>query len=188
LNLSDEPELCSIDTANWPRDGRMLMNEAAGLLTMALRTSVERTRNHGQEAYAISRLALLEKERLYDRMWIDIYRRRLQAVPARSRPQCTASERAFIMRAAAEKHWNAKDIAHFAVIDSSSARKWRREWTENPISTLFTGVTAWNSYDDALKDLVHQIQSLFPGLEIGARTIANQKKSSARLENGRKKR
>ncbi len=104
------------------------MNEAAGMLTLALVAGVERNRVHGRDAYATARLILVENELRQARAWIDIFRRRMQAIPPRNRPQYTAAERSFILRTAAEKGWSANKIANYIVADDSSVRNWLRAW------------------------------------------------------------
>jgi len=72
LNAVDDLELCSIDSADWPRDGHIIMNQTVGLLMLALLAAIERTRAHGHEAHAIARLPLVENELRQLSVWIEI--------------------------------------------------------------------------------------------------------------------
>ena len=170
MNVSGELELCDIDTVDWPREGRLIMNEAGGLLTLAMLAAAERTRDRSDDSGSSSRQVLLEKANRFQAAWIDVLRRRLHATNPKHRAHYDAHDRCLILQWAAERGWSAKQIAAAFAIDESTARHWLQEWRDNPASSLFCGVCAWNSYDVALKDLVHRVQSLFPELEIGART------------------
>ena len=149
------------------------MQEAAALLTLAILTCVERARNRGSDAKLVGKLLLAENANRFKDALHGLLLRRLLSTASKHRAHYAPQDRSLIMSLAAEKNWTAKDIATALVIDESTARSWLHEWRSDPVSSLFTGKCAWNSYHEALKDLVHRIHSLFPESEIGARTIAN---------------
>ena len=149
------------------------MQEACALMTMAIRVGAERTRSHEKTVSLAGANAILQDTiRRKDTIIALLYRRLMDTAP-RHRAHYSPQDRSIIMSLATEKCWSAKEIAAALGIDPSTARPWLHEWRSQPDSTLFTGKCAWNSYDDALKDLVHRIRALFPETEIGARTIAN---------------
>ena len=168
-----DSETCNIDAAAWPTAGRIVMQEACGLMTMAIRIGAERTRSHEKSVTVAGANAILQDDIRFKDTLIELLHRRLMDTAPRHRAHYSPQDRSIIMSLAAEKCWSAKEIAAAFGIDPSTACLWLHEWRAQPESSLFTGKCAWNSYDDALKELVHRIRALFPETEIGARTIAN---------------
>jgi transposase InsO family protein len=169
----DEPELFDFSTIDWPKDGRRLFNEAAGLLTIAVSLALERARNHGEDAKFFSTAVRLQESNRDKDTVNGLLYRRLKATSPKHRAHYSAQDRVLIMTLAAKKFWTAKSISDTFLVDAATARDWLKIWRTDSDSTLFVGKRAWNSYDDALNDLVHRIRSIFPEADIGARTIAN---------------
>ena len=172
-SIHADSESCNIDAAAWPPEGRIVMQEACALMTMAIRIGAERTRSYEKSVSLIGTNTILKDDIRFKDSLIELLRRRLMDTAPRHRAHYSPQDRSIIMSLAAKKSWSAKEIASAFGIDPFTARLWLYEWRTQPDSKLFTGKCAWNSYDDALKDLVNRIRTLFPETEIGSRTIAN---------------
>ncbi|MGD0089677.1 MAG: DDE-type integrase/transposase/recombinase [Planctomycetota bacterium] len=150
------------------------MDVAAGLIAFVARLGRERAAGQGKLAALQAQLDAQDALIRQQAVELDMFRRRLGALPPQERPHFAPHDRLTILRLMWLNGCSAKDAAKRFVLAVATVHRWLKAWRGQTDPGLFFGQVPWNKLADAVRSLIHDCRIQFPEPEIGTRTIAAQ--------------